>query len=317
MSKYTMETLKKENHLFDNEYSITESDVMKVNKIINMIENSRSTERVQVGDVVQYTNEYGKYYPHAMITNLNNDAEICENGSMYTNIYNEEFCHSVSGGSFSHHNINDFTYIGTTTRTFWTFGHYGACANGGVYFTATVNLWECNDNKEIFSTKTHDKYYLSYRKSENNDYQYFLSHDGLSACAWRTEKEMQAWLRTKRAVVTGQNTWGSAIIWTYKEVEHHVSNTEFDALDATEDIFLMNGSKRRCKRVYDDENCILHTYFVWYWEDDTTDFYERMSLQNKIIDSYEVDYSTSKVNKIALEELRSGKVKPLQIDFER
>lgn len=71
------------------------------------------------------------------------------------------------------------------------------------------------------------------------------------------------------------------------------------------------------KRVYDDENCILHTYFVWYWEDDTTDFYERMSLQNKIIDSYEVDYSTSKVNKIALEELRSGKVKPLQIDFER
>ena len=41
MSKYTMETLKKENHLFDNEYSITESDVMKVNKIINMIENSR------------------------------------------------------------------------------------------------------------------------------------------------------------------------------------------------------------------------------------------------------------------------------------
>lgn len=120
MSKYTMETLKKENHLFDNEYSITESDVMKVNKIINMIENSRSTERVQVGDVVQYTNEYGEYYPHAMITNLNNDAEICENGSMYTNIYNEEFCHSVSGGSFSHHNINDFTYIGTTTRTFWT-----------------------------------------------------------------------------------------------------------------------------------------------------------------------------------------------------
>ena len=186
-----------------------------------------------------------------------------------------------------------------------------------VYILPQQLIWECNDNKEIFSTKTHDKYYLSYRKSENNDYQYFLSHDGLSACAWRTEKEMQAWLRTKRAVVTGQNTWGSAIIWTYKEVEHHVSNTEFDALDATEDIFLMNGSKRRCKRVYDDENCILHTYFVWYWEDDTTDFYERMSLQNKIIDSYEVDYSTSKVNKIALEELRSGKVKPLQIDFER
>lgn len=317
MKKYTVETLKKENYHFDYEHGITESDVMKVNKIIDAIENSRSTERIQVGDVVQYTNEYGEYFPHAMITNIYDDAEICENGNMYTNIHEGEFCHSTSGGSFSHHEMKGFTYIGKTTRTFWTFGHNGACANGGVYFTATVNLWECNDNKEMFSTKTHDKYYLSYRKSDS-DYQYFASKSGgMSDNAWRTAKEMQAWLRTKRAIVTGENTWGGAIIWTYKEVKHHCSNTEYDALNITEDIFLMNGSKRRCKRVYDDENCIIHTYFVWYWEDDSQEFYARMSAQNKIIDSYKVDYSTNKVNKIALEELRSGKVKPLQIDFER
>ena len=290
---------------------------MKVNKIIDAIENSRSTERIQVGDVVQYTNEYGEYFPHAMITNIYDNTEICENGNMYTNIHEGEFCHSTSGGSFSHHEMKGFTYIGKTTRTFWTFGHNGACANGGVYFTTTVNLWECNDNKEMFSTKTHDKYYLSYRKSDS-DYQYFASKSGgMSDNAWRTAKEMQAWLRTKRAIVTGENTWGGAIIWTYKEVKHHCSNTEYDALNVTEDIFLMNGSKRRCKRVYDDENCIIHTYFVWYWEDDSQEFYARMSAQNKIIDSYKVDYSTNKVNKIALEELRSGKVKPLQIDFER
>lgn len=317
MKKYTVETLKKENYHFDYEHGITESDVMKVNKIIDAIENSRSTERIQVGDVVQYTNEYGEYFPHAMITNIYDNTEICENGNMYTNIHEGEFCHSTSGGSFSHHEMKGFTYIGKTTRTFWTFGHNGACANGGVYFTTTVNLWECNDNKEMFSTKTHDKYYLSYRKSDS-DYQYFASKSGgMSDNAWRTAKEMQAWLRTKRAIVTGENTWGGAIIWTYKEVKHHCSNTEYDALNVTEDIFLMNGSKRRCKRVYDDENCIIHTYFVWYWEDDSQEFYARMSAQNKIIDSYKVDYSTNKVNKIALEELRSGKVKPLQIDFER
>lgn len=317
MKKYTVETLKKENYHFDYEHGITESDVMKVNKIIDAIENSRSTERIQVGDVVQYTNEYGEYFPHAMITNIYDNTEICENGNMYTNIHEGEFCHSTSGGSFSHHEMKGFTYIGKTTRTFWTFGHNGVCANGGVYFTTTVNLWECNDNKEMFSTKTHDKYYLSYRKSDS-DYQYFASKSGgMSDNAWRTAKEMQAWLRTKRAIVTGENTWGGAIIWTYKEVKHHCSNTEYDALNVTEDIFLMNGSKRRCKRVYDDENCIIHTYFVWYWEDDSQEFYARMSAQNKIIDSYKVDYSTNKVNKIALEELRSGKVKPLQIDFER
>lgn len=317
MKKYTVETLKKENYHFDYEHGITESDVMKVNKIIDAIENSRSTERIQVGDVVQYTNEYGEYFPHAMITNIYDNTEICENGNMYTNIHEGEFCHSTSGGSFSHHEMKGFTYIGKTTRTFWTFGHNGACANGGVYFTATVNLWECNDNKEMFSTKTHDKYYLSYRKSDS-DYQYFASKSGgMSDNAWRTAKEMQAWLRTKRAIVTGENPGGGSVIWTYKEVEHHCSNTEYDALNVTEDIFLMNGNKRRCKRVYDDENCILHTYFVWYWEDNSQEFYTRMNNQNKIIDSYKVDYFTNEVNKIALEELRSGKVKPLQIDFER
>ena len=315
MKKYTVETLKKENYRFDNVHGITEADVTKVNKIITMIEKLRLTGRVQVGDVVQYTNEYGDYFQHALIDDINDDAVICENGSMYIDIHEGEFYHSTSGGIFSLHNINDFTYIGKTTRTFWTFGHNGMCANGGIYFTATVNLWECNDNKEKYSTKTHDKYYLSHRKSDN-DYQYFASWNALSSHAWKTKKEMQAWLRTYRAVTDGKHTWGGTVIWTYKEIEHHCSDAEYDALEVPEDIFLMNGSKRRCKRVYDDANCVIHTYFVWYWEDDTLDFYERMSLQNKVIDSYKVDYFTNKVNKIALEELRSGKVKPLQINFE-
>nr|DAE33771.1 MAG TPA: protein of unknown function (DUF4121) [Bacteriophage sp.] len=318
MKKYTIETLKKENELFDGYYGINESDVERVNHIIEMIERSRSVEVIQKYDVVEYTNEYGEYFPKATATKRRGEKiELCENAGVHLSIYDNELCGSASGGSFSHHKESEFAYKGTTTKTFWIWGSAGACANGGIYFTATVNLWECDDNKEMFSTKTHDKYYLSYRKAKNNgDYQYFVSKAGMSSYAWRTEEEMQAWLRTKRAVVTGENTWGGAVIWTYKEIEHHLSDIEFDALNAHEDIFLMNGSKRRCKRVYDDVNCILHTYFVWYWEDNTQEFYTRMHNQNKIIDSYEVDYFTNEVNKIALEELRSGKIRPLKIDFE-
>lgn len=318
MEKYTVEMLKKENELFDSYYGINKSDVERVNHLINMIEKSRSVESIQPYDVVEYTNEYGEYFPKATVTTKRKeDVELCENAGIHLSIYDNELCGSASGGAFSHHKKAEFAYKGITTKTFWTWGSAGACANGGIYFTTTVNLWECNDNKEMFSTKTHDKYYLSYRKAENNgDYQYFASKAGMGSYAWRNEKDMQAWLRTKRAVVTGENTWGGAVIWTYKEVEHHLSDIEFDALNAQEDIFLMNGSKRRCKRVYDDVNCILHTYFVWYWEDKTQEFYTRMNNQNKIIDSYEVDYRKNEVNKIALEELRSGKIKPLKIDFE-
>lgn len=315
MKNYTFETLKKENELFDSYYGVNKSDVERVNHLINMIEKSRSVETIQPYDVVEYTNEYGEYFPKATATMKNEeDIELCENAGIHLSIYDNELCGSASGGSFSHHKESEFTYKGTAIKTFWTLGSAGACANGGIYFTATVNLWECNNNKKKYSTKTHDRYYLSHRKSDN-DYKYFASHNALSSCAWEAEEEMQAWLRTYRAVTDEEHTWGGAVIWTYKEIEHHCSNTEYDALEAQEDIFLMNGSKRRCKRVYDDKNYILHTYFVWYWEDDTLDFYERMSLQNKAIDSYKVDYFTSEVNKIALEELRSGKVKPLEIKF--
>lgn len=317
MKKYTLETLKKENELFGSYYGLDESDVEKVNRIIEMIEKSRSVNVIQKYDVVEYTNEYGEYFPKATATmKREENIELCENAGVHLNICDNELCGSASGGAFSHHKESEFTYKGTSSNTFWTWGNAGACANGGIYFTATVNLWECNDNKEMFSTKTHDKYYLSYRKAENNrDYQYFASKAGVSSYVWRTEEDMQAWLRTKRAVVTEKNTWGGAVIWTYKEIEHHLSDIEFDALNAHEDIFLMNGSKRRCKRVYDDENCILHTYFVWYWEDNTQKFYTRMNNQNKIIDSYKVDYFTNEVNKIALEELRNGTIKPLEVKF--
>lgn len=317
MKKYTLETLKKENELFDSYYGLNKSDVEKVNRIIEMIERSRSIDVIQKYDVVEYTNEYGEYFPKATATmKRGENIELCENAGVHLSICDSKLCGSASGGAFNHHKENEFSYKGMSSNTFWTWGNAGACANGGIYFTATVNLWECDDNKEMFSTKTHDKYYLSYKKSESNgDYQYFASKAGMSSYAWRTKEDMQAWLRTKRAVVTGKNTWGGAVIWTYKEVEHHLSDIEFDALNAHEDIFLMNGSKRRCKRVYDDVNCIIHTYFVWYWEDNTQEFYTRMNNQNKIIDSYKVDYFTNEVNKIALEELRSGIIKPLEVKF--
>lgn len=172
MRKYTVETLKKENELFDSYYGINNADVEKVNHLIDMIEKSRSVESIQTFDVVEYTNEYGEYFPKATVTmKEEEDIELCENAGIHLSIYDDELCGSASGGAFSHHKESEFVYKGTAVKTFWTWGNVGARANGGIYFTATVNLWECNNNKEMFSTKTHDKYYLSHRKSDN-DYQY-------------------------------------------------------------------------------------------------------------------------------------------------
>lgn len=311
MKKYTIETLSEINRRFTNvHYKINQSDVDMANEFIELIEKSRSATTPMPGDIVEYTNEYGEYFSLAHIETVQNGIiHICESANTYISKSEENgiSCNS-SGGTWKHIEIDKFEYIGTAERRFWHFGHCGACADGGIDFYATVNLWKCNLNKEPFSTRTHDKYYLSHSNCKDSDYRYFASQNGTSSHAWRTEKELQAWLRTHRAVINGN------VAWTYKEVEHHVSPREYDKLIAIEDVMQMNG-KRLCKRIYDDKSSTIHTYFVWYWDDPTMeDYSERYARQNEIRKQYELNY-TAVVNSYAMEELKSGKVKPIKVDF--
>lgn len=314
MGKYTIETLSKINQRFiGTHYWLKQSDVEMANELVAAIENTRTENRPQPGDIVIYTNEYGKYFSNAHIETVNDDTiYLFECASTYLSVNNEGRVHCCSsGGSCKGVNIKDLKYTGSQQeKRFWHFGSCGACADGGIDFYAKVNVWECNLNKEPFSTKTHDKYYLSHNKNADDmDYHYFASVYGSSSYAWTTMEEFQAWLRTNRAVINNN------FAWTYKTIEHHLSPTEFDNLNAPEDIFLMNGSKRRCKRVYDDKNYTIHLYYVWYWKEEG-DFYKVVERQNKAIEDYEVDYWENEVNTIALHELRSGKIKPLEIKFD-
>ena len=309
MEKYTIETLTEINSSFIKaHYKIDQSDVNMVNELIKNVEESRSVSTPAPGDVVEYINEYGDYFSNVHIeTVVGQTIYLCERASTYISKSDENnISCSSSGGTWKYIEIGKLEYVKTTERRFWHFGHCGNCADGGIDFYATVNLWKCNLNKEPFSTKTHDKYYISY-SGNRDDYHYFASKNGIS-CAWKTKKEFQAWLRTHRAIINNN------IAWTYKEVEHHVTPTEYDNLNAIEDVMQMNG-KRLCKRIYDDENFTLHTYFVWYWDDsEIEDYRERYSKQNEIRKRYELDY-TAIVDSYAMEELRTGKVKPIELNL--
>lgn len=311
MKKYTIETLGVINSRFLSAHlEINQSDVDMVNELIKNVEESRSASKPTPGDIVEYINEYGDYFSNAHIEAIEGKTiNLCERASTYISKSNENtLFYSSSGGTWKHIEIDKFEYVGTTEKRFWFFGHCGACADGGIDFYATVNVWKCNLNKEPFSTKTHDKYYISFSNRKEDVYHYFASKNGVSSCAWKTKKEFQAWLRTYRAIINDH------IVWTYKEVEHHVSPVEYDNLNATEDIIQMNG-KRLCKRIYDNENFILHTYFVWYWDDPTIeDYMERYSKQNEIRKRYELDY-TAIVNSYAMEELRTEKVKSIELNL--
>lgn len=308
---YTLESLNAINRRFTNCHGdVNASDLEKVNKYIDLISVTRNKNIPQVGDVIEYTDEHGNYFPTAHIEEINteeNTVHICERANSYISTdVNEKniICHS-SGGAWHFIPLDKLTYKGMQEHRFWFFGHCGACADGGIDFYTEVNLWEYDVNKEPYSTKTHNKHYLSYSKKHESGYHWFLSSfEGSGYRAWKTEKELQAWLRTNRAFIN------NGTVWTYKEVKHHVSPTEFESINAPVDCFLMNGNKRQCKRVYDDSNYTIHLYYVWYYEDDSIEFYARMEKQNQEIEMY--TYAEPE-NRIALEELRSGNIKPLDL----
>ncbi len=317
---YTLETLSKINQRFlSAHYELTESDVEKVNTCVELLEKSRTPEKPMPGDIVQYTDEHGNYYSSAFIEKVeDNKAYIAEHANAYLDL-NEESETGISvfvsaGGAFHYIPLEQMIYTDEQTeRRFWHFGHCGACADGGIDFYATVNVWESNLNKERYSTKTHDKYYISYDPEPDkfgSDYQFRSD----KYKAWMTETDFQAWLRTFRGVVEPGNWENQLIVWTYKNVEHHVSPEEYEDLNAPEDTFRMNARIRRCKRIYDNKNYTVHTYYVWYWDEPGKDFYERTAEQNKAIDGY--TGWTDKENVVAREELESGKAYPVNLKLE-
>lgn len=318
---YTLKTLSEINQRFlSAHYELLQTDVNKANKCIELIEKSRTTEKPMRGDIVRYTTENGEYYAHAFIESIQDgQAYIAEQSSVYA-CANEEFedgfsCQVSAGGAFHYIPVDHMVYIGTEEKRFWHFGHYGGCADGGIDFYATVNVWECNLNKGRYSTKTHNKYYIYYDpEPEKRKSPYHFTTNGK---AWKTETDFQAWLRTFRGIVEPGNWKNQLIVWTYKNVKHHCSPEEYEDLNAPEDTFLMNGSIRRCKRIYDDKNFIVHTYYVWYWDDPEKDFYERATEQNAIIKSYEFDWRKHrKENEYAREELKRGMAHPTELKLE-
>jgi len=256
MEKYTLQSLKEINVSYDFKHSVTQSDVDKVNKMVEMIEKSRNKESVQVGDIVEFTNKYGDYYRHAHVeSNKDMKLYICEKpyvpfievrrdtDTLYT---------STSGGAWRYIPEN-LQYVGTKEKAFVVWGHRGPCGNGAVTFFANVNVWEYTEGTPTFSTKNYDKFHVSIReKSYPNDYKYIITKGGTSHTAFQTDEEYQAWLKTYHGVEEEGNWPNTKFVWTYKQESKCIPLEDYLNLnDAMIDSELCNGSIQECKRVYE------------------------------------------------------------------
>lgn len=207
--KTTLEKLRNDNAGYAfGQAGITESDLTKVNRIIDRIELSR-TEMPQVLDDVEYTDEFGCYYPNAIIdgdTYCDGSMVICENGCAYVSLDEKNVIHkSISGGSFPRIDIEKLRYMGKKEKMFWTFSTMGSGAHRGLYFNVEVSCFELNMRSEEFkryTTKNYDYVFVQDWREQRSecDYKYTVERGCHPFCAFRTAEELQEFLSLYEAV---------------------------------------------------------------------------------------------------------------------
>lgn len=184
-------------------YDITDYEVNIANKYIELMKKERENTSIPVvGDILQYTDKYGRYYGFAHIDEVSTDDKevyICEGAYVpFINISREgKICCCTSGGAWHYLDYTKFKKIGTHKKRFCDWGNCGACADGAFDFIVEVNVWEYSEVAEGEpTTKTHYKYDVSKVDGGYNDYKYLVSENGYNKIAFRTDKEYEDWKNT-------------------------------------------------------------------------------------------------------------------------
>lgn len=134
---------------------LNESDLLKISKARNIMTLSRMSKKPipMPGDSVEGAYYSGKFpFRFGIIDSRNYMLEdgmltFCAAGSPY--IIPDSGDLSISGGPFFRVEPKHLTFAGQEEKIFWTFGHDGACAHGGIHFPVLVNRWKLSPDADI------------------------------------------------------------------------------------------------------------------------------------------------------------------------
>lgn len=147
------------NPCYHADYGVTDSDVEKVNDLIDLIQSKRySTEFGIVpcdGDVVICKGS--KTYNNGHLELNGSIGQCYENGAVVCTQPMTPFIHknrdgslgvsSASGGYWSGVDLDKLVFKGVRVKRFVDWGHAGPNAGGAITFEAIVNVWEFVDSK--------------------------------------------------------------------------------------------------------------------------------------------------------------------------
>lgn len=254
LATYTHEQLLELNESYHQDHTLTEDDVEMANYLATLVEATRNQYIPICGDIIEYTDKHGFYYPNGHIAAASSDEiYLCEQPYVpFLSEHPKKFgiTTSTSGGAWAHI-PSRVKYLGKRLKEFKQFGHCGGRANGAVTFQAEVNVWEYVSPGVEFSTKTHDRFEL-HIQSEPTDmgYVYLISKSYNSHTAFKTFEEYEAWLETYHGVERSGFSERSRTIWTYKQHNKCIPLQEYNQIiGAVIDSDLCNGYIQECKRV--------------------------------------------------------------------
>lgn len=268
--RYTKESLLFLNHSYHSKHILTQEDVDKVNFFKAMIEATRTKTYPQVGDIIEYTDKRGRFFPGAHVeTKLRGELNICEKPyePFVSAVYRETLHTTTSGGSWLKI-PTELKYVGSQNKIFVIWGHKGACGDGAVRFEAEVSVWEHNVSETDFTTKTHDRFsYTLYTEQEQSSCRPFAvinGDDNLTRHSFDSNQELQLWLKTfDGTLVPVSDLIGtSGSVWTPKLKKECVPVGEYLQIDAhCLDTQRFNGYVQQCKRIR--EGHTLTTYYPY------------------------------------------------------
>jgi hypothetical protein len=264
---YTIETLIAINPQYHSTHRLEQGDVNIANKMVALIEQSRTNDAIQVGDIVEFTNRHGVYSRNAHIEKLEGEHwSVCERPQIpFIDLGKDSgklFC-LTSGGPWASV-PNNLKRIGKRKKFFCDWGLAGACGSGAINFEAEVNVWEYAESHSIYgeyTTKDWDKHYVSYcadnggNPKNGSPYRYFLSGK-----AFANEIEYNAWLRTYKGVeFKGDAKDTNWVVFCYKERDVLVGKSSWDGLTLPLDTRMCNGTIL-VKVEYDEANRTVTVY---------------------------------------------------------
>lgn len=239
------------NYLFISNHTLNKSDVELYHRIKQEFEQVKSTTTKPscYDNIVVYANDNKHvFYNHAMLEpcSYNNTGwDYCEQPSAH---YIDIDTASVSGGSFHEVESSKLEYIGQTKRTIWTWGHAGACANGGLYIQVVVNNYKLVTDREFIG------WTVSYNSNvQQGDYKFFVrkrdSHSNAMDTAFMTRKGLTEWLKERNLKVGKKLSWGTthAIIGDFDEVAYMSTKEYKENMPANAKEFLKTSNGRVTK----------------------------------------------------------------------